>query len=54
MIMMEMMMVIMMEMEMMIMMEMEMMIMMEVELKKETQFFKIVDAGRHNGVARLD
>ena len=40
----------------MIMMEMEMMmmIMMEVELKMETQFFKIVDAGRHNGVARLD
>ena len=36
------------------MMEMEMMIMMEVELKMETQFFKIVDAGRHNGVARLD
>ena len=47
---------IMMEMMMMRMMEvmMMMMIMMEVELKMETQFFKIVDAGRHNGVARLD
>ena len=32
----------------MIMMEMEMMIMMEVEM------MMIVDAGRHNGVARLD
>ena len=47
---------IMMEMELMIMMEVEMMviIMMVEELKMETQFFKIVDAGRHNGVARLD
>ena len=34
--------------------EMMIMIMMEMEMKMETQFFKIVDAGRHNGVARLD